>query len=619
VRKVRIFATLLVALLIVGGPHPSVSAQLLPLPVLTPPPQPPAPSPSWALKVDPLVLERASLFTGRSKVVVTAINASSLPVLRTLLQLVGGTLGRSLPIIVGQAVEVPNLTLPIVAGSSLVKHVSLDRSTFASMEPTGATVGATTVRQELGLDGSGIGVAVIDSGVTPSHDDLIDPNGAQRVVRFVDFINGRPSAYDDYGHGSHVAGIIAGNGFDSGGARSGIAPGSDLMVLKVLDGAGKGRISDVIAALNYVLDNKDAHNIRVVNLSIGAGVFESYNADPLTLAAQRLVSAGIVVVAAAGNLGLNQQGQSQYGGVAAPGNAPWVLTVGASNHAGTEAHGDDTIAPFSSRGPAAVDRPAKPDVVAPGVRIESLSDPLSAFYRTFPQHLRSGTVVKSYLPYLSLNGTSMASPVVAGTVALMLQANPALTPNAVKAIVQYTAEVLPGYDALTEGAGLLNARGSVALARSFAGISSPPDPNQSAWSGQIIWGNQMIGGGVLTPDANAWSMNVVWGAGTVPGGANIVWGDICTAAPCSTPSGQGWSSWQTTCADAQCATFTWGSGSSSNVVWGSECGGADCGTSESWAPSNPAEGTSDTSVVWGSADGTSGGTSVVWGSTSSHQ
>jgi serine protease AprX len=103
------------------------------------------------------------------------------------------------------------------------------------MERTGATIGATFVRQHLGYDGSGIGVAIVDSGVTSWHDDL-GGFGGQRVVEFVDFVNGRTSSYDDYGHGTHVAGIVAGNGFDSNGARSGIAPGARLMVLKVLDG-----------------------------------------------------------------------------------------------------------------------------------------------------------------------------------------------------------------------------------------------------------------------------------------------------------------------------------------------------------------------------------------------
>src|SRR5262249_52236749 len=157
------------------------------------------------------------------------------------------------------------------------------------------------------------------------------------------------------------AGIIAGNGYDSNGARSGIAPGAHLIALKVLDGSGAGRISDVIAALDYVVLNKDLLNIRVVNLSISTGVYESYNDDPLTLAALAAVRAGIVVVAAAGNNGRSQPGRTQYAGVTAPGNAPWVLTVGASSHMGTTDRSDDAIAAFSSRGPAAVDNVAKPD------------------------------------------------------------------------------------------------------------------------------------------------------------------------------------------------------------------------------------------------------------------
>jgi hypothetical protein len=199
--------------------------------------------------------------------------------------------------------------------------------------------------------------------------------------------------------------------------------------------------------------------------------------------------------------------------------------------------------------------------------------------------------------------------VVAGTVALMLQANPALTPNAVKAILQYTAQPLPNYDALTEGAGLLNARGAVDLARSFAGTSDGADPDQSRWSRQIIWGNQMIGGGVLTPEANAWSVDVPWGAGTVPGGANVVWGVICPVEQCDPGSAES-TAWKTTCADAQCGSFTWGNGSSSNVVWGSECGGADC-RNGSWAHSNGDGTASGMSVVWGTS--LVWGTSVVWG------
>src|SRR5204862_1224341 len=192
-----------------------------------------------------------------------------------------------------------------------------------------------------------------------------------------------------------------------------------------------GRLSDVIAALDYVVAHRDALQVRVINLSVGAQVAESYNTDCLTQAAKRAVDAGIVVVAAAGNNG-RANGQTQYGAIAAPGNAPWVLTVGASSHQGTSDRSEDIVAAFSSRGPTAVDYTAKPDLVAPGVGIESLSNPASAFYAAYTPYLLPGTVPTSYLPYLSLSGTSMSSPVIAGTVALMLQANPQLTPNQVK-------------------------------------------------------------------------------------------------------------------------------------------------------------------------------------------
>ncbi|PYR26049.1 MAG: hypothetical protein DMF92_19275 [Acidobacteria bacterium] len=312
--------------------------------------------------------------------------------------------------------------------------------------------------------------------MTPWHDDLANASGSQRVDRFVDFVNGQSAAYDDYGHGTHVTGIIAGNGFDSSGALSGIAPAAHVVELKVLDGTGGGRISNVIAAFGYVLANKDVQHIRVVNVSLGATVYESYNFDFLTLAAKRVVDAGVVVVAAAGNNGISA-GTPNYGSITSPGNAPWVLTVGASSHMGTADRADDTVAPFSSRGPTAVDYAAKPDLVAPGVGTESLSAPDSFLYRSRSQYLVSGTVPTPWLPYLSLSGTSQATPVVTGTVALMLQADPALTPNAVKAILQYTAQPYSDYDAMTQGVGFLNAKGAIELARSFA---APFDPRSAA-------------------------------------------------------------------------------------------------------------------------------------------
>ena len=217
------------------------------------------------------------------------------------------------------------------------------------------------------------------------------------------------------------------------------APRAHLVGLKVLDENGGGYISDVIAALDWVIANKSAYNIRVANLSVGAAVTTFYNNDPLTLAAKRAVEAGVVVVTAAGNLGKNPYGRIQYGGITAPGNAPWVLTVGASSHEGTTSRSDDEMGMHSSRGPTAVDFSAKPDVVAPGTGTVRRRLDQGKFYVTKALSLVSGSRLLGYKPYLALTGTSMASPVVAGTVALMLQANPSLTPNAVKAILLHVA------------------------------------------------------------------------------------------------------------------------------------------------------------------------------------
>ena len=544
---------------------------------------PPGP-PSWLPKLELVLQQRALLLAGHSRVIIRAANGVPADSLTTLILSVGGTAGRALGIINAQVADIPNVSIPVLAASSLVGHISLDRAIAGSLERTGATIGATAVHQSLSVDGYGIGIAVIDSGITPWHDDFAgEIAGSQRVDQFVDFVNGRPAAYDDYGHGTHVAGIIAGNGFDSSGARSGIAPAAHLVVLKVLDGSGRGRISDVIAALDYVVSNKVALNIRVVNLSVATGVYESYNIDPLTLAAQRAVKAGIVVVAAAGNNGRSPQGISQYAGVTAPGNAPWVLTVGASSHMGTVDRADDTMAPFSSRGPGAIDYNAKPDLVAPGIGIESLSAPSSSFYATDAPYLLPGTVPTSYLPYLSLSGTSMAAPVVAGTVALMIQANPDLTPNEVKAILQYTSQVYGGYDPLTEGAGFLDAKGAVDLAQ-FLAAPGGYDPTSPAWSRRLIWGTRLVQGGSLTADANAWPIGVTWGASTTASGLPIDWGVIGLSD-----------------------RWTMTTGSSQNVVWSTTCGGADCGGP--WNHGVVFGTTGDQTVVWG----TSGEQTVVWG------
>lgn len=269
---------------------------------------------------------------------------------------------------------------------------------------------------------------------------------------------------------------------------------------------------------------------------------------------------------------------------------------------GTIDRADDTIAAFTSRGPGAIDFSAKPDIVAPGVGIESLSNPGSTLYTSAPTALLPGTVADPALPYQSLSGTSMSAPVVSGIVALMLQANPSLTPNAVKAILQFTAETYSAYDPLTEGAGFVNARGAIELARHLANPSAIEYPDASHWSQALIWGNRLVRGGRLEAGANSWSPTVIWGAINGDDGKAAWWGPRCANADCSSTSGK----WKV------------GTSVTRNVVWGSICGGGDCGIS--WTLAYVLGATDGETVVWGTGDdgetvvwGTDDGETVVWG------
>jgi serine protease AprX len=509
-------------------------------------------------KLDKVLRHRARELSGRTRVIVQFKGDTDVRLLGKRAK-AGRRLGRS-----GQVAEVQNFELSKIAADPRIEGVYLDRPIFATMERTGLSTGASLARQQMNVTGKGVGVAVIDSGITNWHDDL--SRGNSRITHFKDFTIGTSvwsnGAYDDYGHGTHVAGIIAGSGYDSGGKHKGIAPGAKLVGLKVMDGLGRGYMSDVIAAIDYAISVKGTYNIRVINLSVAAGVFESYWLDPLTLAAKRAVDAGIVVVASAGNLGQNLQGQRQTGGITAPGNAPWVLTVGASSEEASSQRGNDTIAKFSSIGPTWIDFQAKPDLVAPGVGIESVADSHSLLYATLPSMLVSGSpqLNLAFKPYMSLSGTSMAAPVVSGTVALMLEANPKLTPNAVKAILQYTAELRPSTSLLVQGAGVLNARGAVRFAKFFASpettLGDMGDTIQGdwvPWARHLIWGNYRIMGGMPLPGSNAWSTGVRWGSLETSTGARVVWGSRLDDNIV----------WSTASDD----NIVWSTGADDNIVW----------------------------------------------------
>jgi subtilisin family serine protease len=558
-------------------------------------------------KLDPELNRRAGQLSGTTQIILRLAPGANLPP-----QLQQYVRGSRLTSINGLVLQLPNALLPTVDSLPQVVSAHQDRPAWAADYLSTRTTGANVVQQAYGFTGRGIGVAVIDSGITTWHDDLVPtsggsyPYGNQRVSKFVDLVNGQTTPYDDHGHGSHVAGIILGNGADSLGRQVGIAPEASLVSLKVLDAQGKGTISAIIAAFDWVGANAQAYNIRVVNLSVGAAVSQSYLIDPLALAAKRLTDLGIVVVAAAGNLGENAAGQKQYGGILAPGNAPWVLTVGASSTQGTTRRQDDTVADFSSLGPTRGDYLAKPDIVAPGYGVISLAVPGSTLYHSDAQYLVAGRVQMGYQPYLSLSGTSMATPQVSGAVALMLQANPKLTPNLVKAILQYTAQAYSPYDALQQGAGFLDVLSAVRLAHFYAvnGANSRM-PVQSTWSQHIIWGNHLISGGYLNPLANAWATSTVWGA-AIANSDNVVWGTLCGRSCDNIDWGVADASganivWGVGAADnivwgvgADNANIVWGvNAASANIVWGVDCGGNNC-----------------TNVVWGTAGGAN---NIVWG------
>jgi serine protease AprX len=446
---------------------------------------------------------------------------------------------------------------PRIAGISLDLPVTASGDPILDVNPQ--AVGADQVWSPSGPQhgngreaiGAGIGVAVVDSGIAPV------PDLAGQIIAFKDMINSRTAPYDDFGHGTHVAGIIGGSGAASSGPRAlrtyrGIAPGVNLIGVKVLDQDGGGDVSSVLAGIEWVIANKDAYNIRVMNLSLGHPIAESYATDPLCQAVERAVNAGIVVVCSAGN-----RGTGGYGSVGSPGNNPAVITVGASNSQQSVARDDDAITSYSSRGPTRFDLSIKPDLVAPGNRIVSLRAPgatIDTLYpetRVAPSSYLKSPAANAASQYTTLSGTSMAAPSVAGAAVLALQIKPGLQPNGVKAALMYSAQLLRGvdplspsepsavYDPLTQGAGELNVVGMaemVSLMQPGSGLSACPTgismiggltfpwtgPTVAAdnlvWGGRQLWGDNLVWGG-----RQLWGDNLVWG-GRQLWGDNLVWG-----------------------------------------------------------------------------------------------
>ncbi len=252
----------------------------------------------------------------------------------------GGLLHAKLHMIKGAAFTIPVSALPALEADPEIASVSIDHPMNVADDLTNDAIGAPSV-WSAGYNGAGVTVAVIDSGINDNHPDLQGPNGTSRVVYHQDFTgtptsNSSGAQYDLYGHGTHVAGIIAGNGSLSGGNYAGVAPGATLVDLRALDQNGSGTDSTVIAAIQQAIALQSTYNIRIINLSLGRGIGVSYTQDPLCQAVEAAWKSGIVVVVAAGNYGrLSVNGSNGYGTVTAPGNDPFVLTVGATKSNGS--------------------------------------------------------------------------------------------------------------------------------------------------------------------------------------------------------------------------------------------------------------------------------------------
>jgi len=577
---------------------------------------------------------------GSQSVIVTVKPDAKADVL-TRLESHGGKVQKDHAIINAFTAQVDAAGLAGLVGDPDVDHIAADACVVPNNAPPSndTTSVVSSLKQTLALgnwfSGSTAAVAVIDSGIAPSADFT------GRIVGTYDFTNGQPGVAtapaDQYGHGTHVAGLMGSSGVISGGTYAGVAPGIKLLSLRVLDSKGTGRTSDVIAALQFAVANRGRVGIRIINLSLGHPIYESALSDPLVQAVEAAVRAGIVVVVASGNYGTNPNtGIVGYAGVTSPGNSPSAITVGAANTGGTVERTNDRVAPYSGRGPSWFDGYAKPDVIAPGQALLSDEVDGSTLATTYPSLVyasRSGKLLK-------LSGSSMATGVVSGLIAVMLDAHeyaaqqrynslsnrikrltpyvppPALTPNAIKAMLQYSATPLRDdsgarYDALTQGAGEVDGLGALTLAYTAdtsqaAGTVwmtsvSPTTTfgtDVETWSQQIVWGTRLVAGsGLIEINQPAWQQVVAWGSGELD---NIVWG---------TTTEEDNIVWGTS---AVLPDVAWDGGVSEgdNIVWGTALD--DWGLNIVWGTAllGVLEGDN---IVWGTSASDGEGDNIVWG------
>jgi serine protease AprX len=366
----------------------------------------------------------------------------------------GGQVTRLLPIIAGFAATVPAAAVGELARVPGVRAVTPDSRVRVQGAASGGAIRSVYPRAinadaawKRGITGRGVTVAVLDTGVATNVADL-----AGRLVQVRDDLTGqtRPcknlsgelDCNDRYGHGTFIAGLVAGNGASSDGKWKGVAPEARILSVKAAGADGAADVSNILAAIQWVVSFKDRYNIRVLNLSLGTDSTQDWRVDPLNYAVERAWAAGMTVVVAASNNG------PAAGTITKPADDPWVVTVGATDDRGTAGLTDDWLPDFSARGPTAHGL-AKPDVAAPGAHVVSLRAPGSTIDRRFPNYVDGA--------YRQGSGTSMATGVVSGAAALLLQANPGFTPDRVKHALVATARDAASNDRMAVGAGVVDA------------------------------------------------------------------------------------------------------------------------------------------------------------------
>ncbi|MEM7611544.1 MAG: S8 family serine peptidase [Pseudomonadota bacterium] len=453
----------------------------------------------------------------------------------TVLEALGGEIVRGYDALSMRAIRLPAAALAELAIEDAVDWLSLDSAvtSFASvaLETANAPSGASANHV---YSGSSIGVAVIDSGIAQhsalgsNHLQYSFLNGRFPVPVVV---NGAVSPMtadprdDKFGHGTHVAGILAGNGADSDGLYEGPANNAPILALQALDRHGQGQMSDVLAALDWLLHYGDLYDIRVVNLSLGKAVSESNTTDPLVLAVDRLWDAGMVVVIAAGN-----DGHSGNMTINSPGNSRKAITVGSITDNGTgDDFSDDYVSTFSSLGPTVGDLVLKPDLVAPGNKIAAAIPNYAKLTGLLATRVKDCSTCSG--KYLELSGTSMAAPLVSAAAAMMLEKNSSLTPSTVKARLMRSARKVSD-EPTAVGAGVLDIDAALNETGVVGGDALSPlmirdeslDTILVEDTG-VLWGDSLYSAGFIYDGGFNWSDGYTGSAGDTVSATGYLWTD----------------------------------------------------------------------------------------------